>query len=147
MAVGCYPISSSCDQDGTYGEGRIAPRNTEGKPVQFILAEENFDTFPGSLSLRATAFEADNVYVRIYMLPLFVECLTDGCPVGEYAPTEWRVPQGVEFAEQRVTVRGDDESGAFTTGFESVLTFRLELLHDDQTYPAPQRNRPSSTWT
>jgi hypothetical protein len=51
------------------------------------------------------------------------------------------MPPG-EFSSTTVTVRGDDD----TTAFKSVLTFTFDTFHDHLSYPAPRRNRPSSTW-
>jgi hypothetical protein len=135
----CYPIPCAW---GDVGEVRITPRNSAGELPVIIFAEQNFDRFPDSVSLKVGARERDDVD----LLPQLVECITaivdGGCVLGDETPTTWRVPQGVENASKRLTVRGDDTD----TGFESVLTFHMEVFHDNTPYPAPKRNVPHSTW-
>src|SRR5215208_20680 len=52
---GCFPRSQLGCEQGKYGEGRFTPLNADGKALQFVLAEENFDRFPETVSLRASA--------------------------------------------------------------------------------------------
>jgi hypothetical protein len=128
----CFPVGEpKCDETGKYGEGRFSPSNSTGDSLMFVFAEENFDRFPDALTLRAGAYEDDSFISRFLTLPWWAECIAGGgCPVGEHPPTEWRVPQGVEFAHQILAVPGDDEVGAFTTGFESTLNFSVVVYHD-----------------
>jgi len=137
----CYPNAGSAGKckHGTFGEGRFTPLNESGRALQIIFAEEYFDRFPETVGLTAWAKEDDAIGGAS-----IIECLTNpGCPVGDDAATrEWRVPQGVEFAEQTVTVPADDAS----TGFASVLTFHFELVHAQAPYPSPVRNYPLNTW-
>jgi hypothetical protein len=135
----CYPIPCTW---GDFSEGRITPRNSAGELPVIIFAEQNFDHFPDTVSLKVDAKEFDTVDY----LPHLVDCITSivdgGCVLGEETPTMWRVPQGVENASKRLVVRGDDTD----TGFESLLTFHFEVFHDNTPYPAPKRNVPHSTW-
>jgi hypothetical protein len=39
-------------------------------------------------------------------------------------------------------VCGDD----FQTGFESLVTFRIEVFYDSASYPAPMRDAPTNPW-
>ena len=147
-ALYCYPMKSPqskyCDKHGTFGEGRITPRNSAGYLPSVVFAEEYFDRFPDSVSVSVLALEEDNAVLDGAGLPWVAECLSGGCPVGSNGeiPAVWRVPQGVEFASQYLTVRADDPD----TGFESVLTFSVELTHNNSPYSVPARNVPSSSW-
>ncbi len=137
----CYPNDYGECQYGSFGEGRFTPLNsTTGRALQIIFAEEHFDRFPSTVSLKVWAKEDDAIGGAS-----IIECITNpGCPVGDDAALrEWRVPQGVEFAEQTITVPAVDAS----TGFASVLTFHFELVHVQAPYPAPsRRNFPVNTW-
>jgi hypothetical protein len=137
----CHPLPSCYNE--SFGEGRITPRNAEGKPLMLLFAEENFDRFPELLSIAIEAKETDLVDGAV-IRP--IECLSSifdgGCLVGEAAPTTWGVPQGVEGASQTLRVRGDDKN----SGLESVLTFRVDLFHAGVPAPSPRRNMPSTTW-
>jgi hypothetical protein len=134
----CFPNTRGRCDFGSYGSGRFTPRNGRGQAMVIVYAEENFDRFPSTLSLRSWAKEDDAVGGA-----WLVECVTGGCPVGDDAVQhDFRVPQGVESTVQRIALRGDDAS----TGFESVLTFRIELFHDNTPYPWHSRNMPSHTW-
>jgi hypothetical protein len=134
----CYPNTYGRCEYRDFDEGRITPRSTTGEPLTVVFAEENFDRFPTTVGLRIWAKEDDAIGGA-----WIIECLSDGCPVGEDTVRhEWNVPQGVESASQRVTLRGDDSS----TGFESELTFHFEMFHDDKPYPWHSRNLPSNTW-
>jgi hypothetical protein len=135
----CYPSRPRgyCEY-GKLGEGRITPLNPDGKALMIVYAEENFDRFPSTVSLKVWAKEDDAIGGAS-----LIECVTGGCPVGDDAAVrEWRVPPGVEFAQQIITMPGVDAS----TGFESVLTFHVELVHVHGSAPWPFRNRPSHTW-
>ena len=123
---------------GSYGAGRFTPLNQSGRALQIVYAEENFDRFPGTVSLAVWADEDDAIGGASV-----IERVTGGCPVGDDAAVrEWRVSPGVEFAEERMTVPAVDAS----TGFASVLTFHFELIHVQAPYPSPTRNRPADTW-
>jgi len=134
----CYPNFHGRCEYGSFGEDRVTPRNAKAAPLAIVFAEENFDRFPTTLALDVWAEEDDAVGGA-----WVIECVTGGCPVGEDTVRfDWRVPQGVESVSQRITLRGDDGS----TGFESVLTFRVDLFHDNASYPWHSRNMPSHTW-
>ena len=142
-AQGCYPVR--CGNVGSFGEGRITPRNSAGGTLMFDFAEENFDRFPDRIILKTEAREQDSTLTDGWGVRAW-ECvfgvLKGGCITGDETDTEWRVPQGVETAFQLVTVNGHDTS----TGFESVLTFAVELFHNHTPSPAPKRNFHTSTW-
>jgi hypothetical protein len=137
------PLGFSYNPERKLGEGRFTPRTRSGRALVFAFAEENFDQFPETVSLAVEADENDTVIdsvVRAY------ECITSvvegGCVTGEESPTVWRVPQGVESASQVLNVRGDEPA----TGFESVLTYRMEVVHHNVPYPSTKRNFPYQTW-
>jgi hypothetical protein len=125
-----------------FEEGPVAtPRNSEGKALMVVFAEENFDRFPESISLRGTAWDHNGRNPEWDRFWDCVQGVVDGlCTIGEDSPLMWRVPQGVEGAYQILTVRGDDVA----RGFESVLTFSVELLHTNAPEPAA-RNNPRTT--
>jgi hypothetical protein len=131
----CYPHGGSENvcKYGEFGEGRHTPRNPKGKALSFVFAEEDFDRFPSTITLHASAEEDD---ATPDIVCTFSPAPDDGDKV------EWRVPQGVEGAYQLLTVRGDDSCA----GFESVLTFSVELLHNNAPYPPALPNSPSVTW-
>jgi hypothetical protein len=141
----CYPNEGSAARCkyGEFGEGRITPRNSRGNAMMFVFAEEHFDRFPSRISLQAWAKEDDLVGGSA-----FIECIidtinsdNDSCSGDGSMAVEWTVPQGVESAEQRVTVPGNHPG----RGFKSVLTFRFELTHHNAPYnPVP--NHPAETW-
>jgi hypothetical protein len=148
---GCFPVD--CDY-GEYQAGRIFPRNSAGQSLTWLFAEENFDKLPDRLKLYTYTVEDDGVFGAIGAA--IVGCFNPGAfgcdfvvsVAGGYAydsnhgsETSWTMPQG-EFSSTTVMVRGDDK----TTAFKSVLTFTFETFHDLLSYPAPQRNKPSSTW-
>ena len=54
----------------------------------------------------------------------------------------WRVPQGVEYASQILTVGADDTN----TGFVSVLNVSVLLYHGNESVAGHPRNAPASTW-
>lgn len=139
---GCYPFTCT-DQVGV-GEGRFTPLNSTGRALQFVLAEENFDRFPDAISLRAYGDELDSELVYNFGLARLAHCVSDGgCLVGDNdSPAVWSVPQGVESADQTLTLYADDTD----TGFRSVLTFHVELVHHDVPYPTTKRNTAYSTW-
>ena len=142
---GCYPVD--CLDETSVSEGRIAPRNSRGEPLRFVFAQQNFDYgLPESIKLDVFAYEDDNDFVEAHRIPGIIDCITNGgCTVGEDAPTVWRVPQDVEYASQRITVHSK-EGDWNPTGFRSVLTFHVEVFHDNTPYPAPRRNVPHQTW-
>lgn len=146
--AGCFPntdvgFGGVC-QTGSYGEGRIFPRNNRGDSLAWIFAEENFDTMPAEFTLDATAKEEDWFPVVSALATLLEDCLGDGVGCGfsnTVGSPSWKAPQGVEWASTPAIVAASDHG----TGFESTLMFTFELFHDNLSYPSA-RNAPSSTW-
>lgn len=135
---GCYPNNGAMCQHGSWREGIIVPRTRAGGSLTWLFAEENFDTFPDTFTLRATAEEDDLVPGGL------LDCVANfnGCPFQGHGTVQWRVPQGVEFASTSVSVGASDTLG----GFQSQLQFTFELLYDNASYPVTRRNIPSTTW-
>jgi hypothetical protein len=133
--------------DGSFNEGRITPRNAQGELPRFIFAQQNFDNgLPEALTLSVHGSEKDPDWLNAYGFNRLVDCIANGgCTAGEDALTVWRVPQGVEYASQRVTVHSYEVEG-YDSGFRSALTFRMEVFHDNTPYPARQRNVPRTTF-
>jgi hypothetical protein len=143
MVGACYPLppGSICEA-GSYGEGRFFPRATDGQFLAWTFAEENFDQFPNMFDLNVDAMEEDFIPIVGTIADFFQECNPfSGCGFSSPPASDWQVPQGVEWASQAVTIKGDDLDG----GLHSTLIFTYEMFHDNLSYPSA-RNSPSSTW-
>ncbi len=142
-AVGaCYPLppGSICEA-GSYGEGRVFPRASDGQFLAWTFAEENFDQFPDTFNLSVEAHEDDFVPFTGALVDLLQNCLASGCSFTAALDGLWTVPHDAEWASTTVSLKANDPVG----GLHSTLVFTYELFHDNLSYPAA-RNAPSSTW-
>jgi hypothetical protein len=140
----CFPVTTSVCQAGSYSEGRFFPRNSAGQFLTWTFAEENFDHAPDMFDLDVKAEEWDFVPGAGALADFLQECfplLGGPCGFSSSPDASWKVPQGVEWASQAVTLKADDMGG----GLHSTMTFTYELFYDNVKYPA-MHNQPSSTW-
>jgi hypothetical protein len=128
---GCYP--NGCEF-GSYGDGRIVPKNSQGQVLSWTFAEENFDRKPNSFQLDVWAEEDDPD----------LAASAGGDPFANGADLTWTVPQGEERASRPFHVRAD-KSSTLGQDFKSEMTFTFEVFHDNLSYPSA-RNLPQSTW-
>ena len=128
---GCYP--NNC-KFGSYGDGPIFPKNSQGQFLSWTFAEENFDRKPDSFQLDVWAEEDDP--------DIFASA--GGGPFANGADFTWTVPQDKEWASVPVYVRAD-QSSTLGQDFKSEMAFTFELFHDNLSYPAAH-NAPQSTW-
>jgi hypothetical protein len=145
MVGACYPVPPGGDgicQAGSFGEGRLFPRASDGRFLSWTFAQENFDQFPNMFDINVDAMEEDFIPIVGAIADFFQECNPiSGCGFSASPATDWQAPQGVEWASQAVTIKGDDLGG----GLHSTLIFTYEMFHDNLSYPSA-RNTPSSTW-
>ena len=133
---GCYPNNGAFCETGSYGEGRIFPRNYLGQFLSWTFAEENFDRMPAAFTLSVKGEEYDIVPVLGKVVDLFQPA--SGFESGSFA---WQVPAGQEWASTPAFL----DAGNGSQGFKSTMAFTFELFHDNLSYPSA-RNMPQSTW-
>jgi hypothetical protein len=145
----CFPSDGSGDptrlvricQEGSYGDGTFQPHNYRGLPLTWIFAQENFITMPTVFTVHGQAHDSDLLVNGRVPNP---EYPGGGVAARGCSPENTlTIPQGAAAMSTFLAVCGDD----YGTGFESLVTFRIEVFYDSASYPAPMRDAPTNPWS